>query len=81
MRCGDVVKHNPTGEEWIVAYVDGDRLAWCGWPPGEALTSDCTLVRAATDEQHLDLLKEVAAAGCKYRSHRAKAELDKIAHQ
>ena len=32
---GDTVKHGPTGETWVVAYVQGDRLAWCGWPEGE----------------------------------------------
>ena len=25
-------------------YVRGDRLAWLGWPPGEARLSDCLLV-------------------------------------
>jgi hypothetical protein len=57
---GDTVKYGPTGEEWIVAYVDGDRLAWCGWPPGEALLADCTLVRKGTHEERGRLLRQMA---------------------
>lgn len=57
---GDVVKHGPTGEEWLVAYVDGDYLAWCGWPSGLALVSDCTLARKATAEERIGLLRELA---------------------
>ena len=41
---GDVVFHRPTRETWMVRYVRGDRLAWLGWPPGEARLSDCLLV-------------------------------------
>lgn len=57
---GDSVKHAPTGETWLVAYVDGDRLAWCGWPPGEARLSDCTLVQKAGPGERDKLLKEMA---------------------
>jgi hypothetical protein len=56
----DVVKHGPTGETWTVAYVQGDRLAWCGWPEGEAQLSDCKLVKAATDEDRIKLLNVLA---------------------
>src|SRR5580704_7673683 len=60
LRCGDKVFHSPTGETWIVAFVDGDRLAWCGWPDGEAKVSDCTLVEAVDDAGHLRWLREIA---------------------
>lgn len=43
MRTGDHVLHKPSGETWVVAFVDGDDLAWCGWPNGLARTSDCEL--------------------------------------
>lgn len=56
----DVVKHGPTGEEWLVARVRDDRLAWCGWPQGWAALSDCTLVRKATPEQREKLLRDIA---------------------
>ena len=61
IRCGDTVKHGPTCEEWLVAYVDGEHLAWCGWPPGEARLSDCTLVVSCSDEEHVSLLRKIAA--------------------
>jgi hypothetical protein len=57
---GDSVLHGPSGETWLVAYVQGDRLAWCGWPEGEARLSDCTLVRKATPEGRNELLHRMA---------------------
>ena len=58
---GDVAQHGPTGETWTVAYVQGDRLAWCGWPEGEARLADCTLVEKATSRERDRLLREMAA--------------------
>lgn len=47
----DHVFHEPTGETWVVKYVRGDKLAWCGWPEGEVSLSHCTLVKKATSEE------------------------------
>lgn len=60
MRTGDHVLHKPSGETWVVAFVDGDDLAWCGWPNGLARTSDCELVKACDDDEHLNLLTQMA---------------------
>ena len=60
MRSGDVVRHRPSGEKWVVAYVEGDWLAWCGWPPGEAKVSDCDLLEACSDEEHKESLRQWA---------------------
>jgi hypothetical protein len=57
---GDTVKHGPTGETWVVAYVQGDRLAWCGWPPGEASLEHCQLVAKAAPEYRDKLLRDMA---------------------
>lgn len=51
-RCGDHVLHHPTGEEWLVAWAEGEHLAWAGWPNGRALLADCTVTKRATDEEH-----------------------------
>lgn len=59
----DFVHHEPTGENWVVAYVRDGRLAWCGWPPGEAALADCKLVRKATPAERDKLLREMAASG------------------
>lgn len=61
MDIGDIVLHKPTGETWTIAYVHNEHLAWCGWPEGLAHTSDCTLVKHATAEERLELLKQMAA--------------------
>lgn len=78
MRCGDHVHHAPTNEIWVVAYVDGDYLAWCGWPAGEARVSDCTLVKACSDAEHRHWLEDVAKSEGKRGSmaRRALAELN-----
>ncbi len=51
-RCGDVVRHIPSGEEWLVAWAEGDRLAWAGWPDGTAALSDCEVIQRVSDEGH-----------------------------
>ena len=58
---GDTVLHKPTGEEWLVAGVKGDRLMWCGWPQGTASLNDCDLVAKAMPEARDKLLREMAA--------------------
>ncbi len=60
MRGGDTVKHRPSGETWVVAYVDGDSLSWFGWPYGEAKIADCELVEACSDSQHVKGLRRLA---------------------
>ena len=61
MKTGDHVLHRPSGEKWVVAYVRGDDLAWCGWPSGLARASDCEIVKLATHDESKALLKEMAA--------------------
>jgi hypothetical protein len=63
IEAGDSVFHRPSGETWLVAYVQGDRLAWCGWPEGEANVADCQLVRKASDVERRDLLTQIAESG------------------
>jgi hypothetical protein len=75
MRTGDTVFHKPTGEKWLVAYVDGDRLAWCGWPEGEARLSDCELVRACDDERHWELVNHIAKSASGRRAGMCQAML------
>ena len=60
---GDHVHHAPSGEDWVVAYVAADRLAWCGWPQGQAELADCTLLKKATPDEREKLLREMADMG------------------
>lgn len=71
MRTGDHVFHKPTGETWVVRYVHGDRMAWCGWPPGEALAKDCEIVRACSDEEHANMVDELATNADRVRDRPA----------
>ena len=56
IRCGDVVRHRPTGEEWLVAYADYETgyLAWAGWPDGRAKIADCDLIEARDHRRHVE---------------------------
>ena len=78
IRAGDIVRHKPTGEDWVVAYVDGDRLAWCGWPAGEANLNDCRLKKTCTDEEHRSWLQQIAKSDGK-RARMARRALDALA--
>lgn len=77
MRAGDKVHHTPTGEDWIVAYVDGEHMAWCGWPEGEAKVADCTVTEACTDAEHRLWLSKIAMGDGK-RARMAKAALEAL---
>ena len=57
----DVVHHVPSGENWVVACVDGDRLYWVGYPfGGSAALSDCQLVTKASSEDRQKLLVQLS---------------------
>jgi hypothetical protein len=78
----DHVRHIPTGEEWLVACVRGDKLSWCGWPEGMADLADCELTKKATNEERDKLLRDLAAIGgsdhrCHYAQHRLAEEQPK----
>jgi PRTRC genetic system protein C len=51
----DHVRHQPSGEDWVVARVDGEHLWPAGWPRTRALLSDCLLVRKATDKERAEM--------------------------
>ena len=59
IRCGDVVRHRPSDEEWLVAYADYESgyLSWAGWPEGRALIAECELIDARSDEMHLEYVR------------------------
>ena len=76
---GDHVHHAPSGEDWVVAYVRGDRLAWCGWPEGEAALADCTLVKKAAPAERDKLLREMAAI--EQHDRRASYARDRLARE
>lgn len=72
---GDHVHHKPSGEDWVVAFVRGDRLAWAGWPEGLAALADCTLITKATPDARDKLLRDLADMGssdsrCRYARER-----------
>lgn len=63
IRSGDTVFHDPSGETWVVAFVEGDRLSPCGWPPTMASVADCELLQSCTDAKHREMLETWAIKG------------------
>lgn len=59
----DHIRHAPSGEDWVVAYVRGDRLVCCGWPESMAALADCTLIKKATPAERDKLLADMADCG------------------
>lgn len=62
-RAGDHINHAPSGETWVLAcdQQENDVLP-AGWPETLAAATHCRLVKAATDEQRLSMLREAAEA-------------------
>ena len=77
---GDIVHHGPSGEDWVVAFVRGDRLTACGWPESEARLADCELIEASPPARRVDLLKMMARASdpTDSRGHYARQRLQQI---
>lgn len=60
-RLGDVMQCHGSNELITVAWCDGERLSWLGYPDGGSmLLKDCTMVQRCTDEQHERELKRIA---------------------
>lgn len=74
MRTGDIVRHRPSGEEWLVAWADHQSgyMAPCGWPTCQAKIEDCTVVLMADDAANDKLIDELSRSG-RTDAHRAAA--------
>jgi len=90
IKAGDSVHHNPSNEDWVVAYVDYEdgSMSWLGWPEGRAKISDCKLTRSCSEEKSLEVIMDCAkmrnengVVDC--RKSRALVELHRreMAHQ
>lgn len=59
----DHVKHIPSGEFWLVAYVEGGWLCACGWPCELVPVEDCELIQKAAPGEREKLLRDMADMG------------------
>lgn len=50
LERGDIVRHVPSGEEWLLLRVKDDYVYPAGWPSSRALAADCVLVSKATPD-------------------------------
>ena len=61
IKPGDTVYHKPTGERWVVSFVQDGRLSWIGWPEGYADLSDCVLVKSCSFEESFNMMRHLAS--------------------
>ena len=85
-RAGDVVRHGPTCETWVLACDEEDgRVLPAGYPECTAAAADCELVTAATDVDRVEMLRRVAHAtgghGASYRTSLAAEQFAKERHR
>lgn len=77
-RAGDVVRVPALGEFWQVAATDELGDVFCsGWPDTFARAADCQPVKAASDAEHVEVLRIFAASDGRRASH-ARRELARI---
>lgn len=79
-RAGDIVKHNPTGEEWVLAVdQEDDRVMPNGWPETLAYASDCEIVKRSTDSERREYIETWATKNTgDYRTLKAKRQLSAL---
>jgi hypothetical protein len=66
-RAGDHVRHEPSGEEWVLACdMQGDEVIPAGWPESFAKAGDCTVIREATDTERIDMLRQASESRTDY---------------
>lgn len=63
LRCGDYVRHRPTGQELLVAWAEGEWLSWFGWPPGQMRVEDVDVLERCTDEEHAARVQQIVDSG------------------
>ena len=80
IKCGDHIHHEPSGEDWVVAYVNGDHLVCQGWPESAAKLSDCVLIKSCSFEEHIASLEECAKSSGS-RAYHARKRLDELAKE
>lgn len=72
-----MIRHRPSGETWTLAWADESEVICCGWPETFAKASDCVLVKAASDEEYIAMLRQVSeACPSQTRGYRCKYEID-----
>lgn len=70
-RAHDVVRHTPTGEEWLLATDEENGHVFpAGWPCTLARSSDCELLTPATPEKRFGMLLAWVNQSPSYESER-----------
>lgn len=80
-RAGDIVSHRRSGENWVLACDEFDGYVMpAGWPDSVEPANGCDIVKPATDEERVAILKQ-SADSTGMRAARAKRQLEASAHE
>lgn len=63
LRCGDYVRHRPTGQELLIAWAEDGYASWFGWPPGQMRVDECDVLERCTDEEHAARVQQIVDSG------------------
>lgn len=76
-RAGDEVEHTPSGETWVLACDEDEQgdVHPAGWPESVASADDCVLVKEASDDERLKMLRDAAALS-DHRGNLARRQLE-----
>jgi hypothetical protein len=75
-RAGDIVSHRRSGENWVLACDEFDGYVMpAGWPDSVEPANGCDIVKPATDEERVAILKQ-SADSTGMRAARAKRQLE-----
>lgn len=60
-RAGDIVRHLPTGKVWVLIVDEHNGMVTPGgWPVSWGAAIHCELIKAASDDERIEQLKETA---------------------
>lgn len=60
-RAGDHVRIESIDEDWVLAADEvGGRVVCAGWPESTIEAGRCRLLKAASDQERVDMLNRVA---------------------
>lgn len=65
MKPGDTIRHEPSGEEWVVAAISvcGTMLSPAGWPESIANVADCKLVESCSQDESDEMMARCRKLG------------------
>jgi len=56
MRAGDTIKHKPSGQNYVIGWIEGFELGTLSAPQQVLAIADCELLHACDDATHAQVI-------------------------